>query len=68
MWVIYRPTTRDYPGEWVIRMHLTLPVHLITSIVVTHPTLEAARDDLPPGLTNIGRQPDDDPVIEEVWL
>jgi hypothetical protein len=68
MWVIYRPTTSDYPGKWVIRMHLSLPKPQTTSLVLTYPSLDTARDNLPRGLTNIGRRPDDDPVIEEVWL
>lgn len=25
MWVVYRPITREYPGLWVARMHITLP-------------------------------------------
>jgi hypothetical protein len=31
-------------------------------------TLDEARAKVPPGLTNIGRQPGDDPVIREVWV
>ncbi len=68
MWVIYRPTTRDYPGRWVARMHLTLPEARITRFVMTHDTLAGLRDLLPPGLVNIGRRREDVPVIEEVWL
>lgn len=62
------PITREYPGLWVARMHLTLPKSRPTRCVMTHNTLDALRDLLPPGLTNIGRQPADVPEIEEVWL
>ena len=68
MWVIYRPSTQDYPGLWVARMHLSLPTHQPTNLVITGKTLETVRRQLPLGLTNIGRQTQDDPVIEEVWL
>lgn len=68
MWVVYRPTTRDFPGEWVMRMHLTLPQPKPTSVLIVADTLEAARERLPPGLVMLARDPGDDPTIEEVWL
>lgn len=68
MWVVYRPGTREYPGVWAARMHLTLPEHRPTRYVFTHDTLAELRTILPPGLTNIGREPGDEPAIEEVWL
>ena len=67
-WVIYRPTTADYSGRWVARMHVTLPVHRATRFVITHDSLEELRATLPPGLYCIGRDPEDAPVIEEVWI
>lgn len=77
IWVIYRPTTTDYPGFWVARLFtmgddgLVAPPssHRIrrgTFYVET--TLALVRSRLPPGLHCIGRQRDDDPVIEEVWI
>lgn len=68
MWVVYRPVTREYPGRWVARMHVTLPEPKPTRFVISHDTVDDLRTLLPPGLTNIGRHPDDLPEIEEVWL
>lgn len=68
MWTIYRPTTKDYPGMWVGRMFLTLPESSATDLLITGSTLEEVRQQLPPGLVNLGRDDEDDPVIEEVWL
>lgn len=68
MWVIYRPVTREYPGKWVTRMHVTLPQSRPTRFVMTHDTLEELREQLPPGLTRLDRQRGDLPEIEELWL
>jgi hypothetical protein len=68
MWTVYRPTTSDLPGLWVARMHISLPTPQLTGLAIMGATLEEVRQQLPPGLTNIGRKPADDPVIEEVWL
>jgi len=68
MWVIYRPVTREYPGKWVARMHLTLPTPRHTGFVILHDSIEALRDALPPGLACLERSPDDAPQIAEVWL
>lgn len=68
MWVIYRPTTSDFEGWWVARMWLTFPELKATLTSIDSPTLKGVRCRLPGGLTCIGRHPDDDPVIEEVWL
>jgi len=68
MWTIYRPTTKDYQGIWVGRMHLTLPRPHATDLLIAGSTLDEVREQLPPGLTNIGRNDEDDPVIEEVWI
>jgi hypothetical protein len=68
LWVIYRPTTREYPGAWVARMHVTLPQAKPTRFVMTHQTVEELRQLLPPGLTCLGRYPEDPPEIEEVWI
>jgi hypothetical protein len=68
MWTIYRPTTRDYPGRWIARLHLSLPTPEPTQYVILADTLEALRARLPLDLTRLARNPEDDPVIEEVWL
>jgi len=68
MWTIYRPTTKDYNGIWVGRMFLTLPEPHATDLLVAGASLEEVRQQLPPGLINIGRNDEDDPVIEETWL
>ncbi len=68
MWVVYRPTTREYPGFWVARMHVTLPAPRPTRFVITHDTLADLRGLLPVGLANFGRQAGDGAEIEEVWF
>lgn len=68
MWVIYKPTTLEYPGHWVARMHVALPEPKPTRFVITHDTLDELRTILPAGLANIGRNVEDVPEIEEVWL
>jgi hypothetical protein len=68
MWVVYRPSNHDYPGLWVMRMHITLPEPSATSLVVAHEDLEALHELIPEWLTNLGRAAGDDVYIEEVWL
>ena len=68
MWVICNPTTEDFAGQWVARMHLSLPIPEATDLIIVGESLDAVREQLPDGLTNIGRQAGDDPVIAEVWL
>lgn len=68
MWVVYGPTTREYPGSWVARMHITLPEPRPTRFVITHDTIEDLRMLLLPWLTRLDRNPDDAPEIAEVWL
>lgn len=68
MWVIYRPVTREYPGRWVARMHLSIPVPRPTRFVMTHDSRDELREMLPPGLHNLGRYAEDVPEIEEVWV
>lgn len=68
MWVVYGPVTREYPGLWVARMHVTLPAQRPTRFVITHDSLEGLRGILPPGLTRIGRNQMDVPEIVETWI
>jgi len=68
MWVIYNQATSDYPGRWVTRLHLSLPNPEHTRFVLLRDTLQDIRDALPPGLTRMNRDPNDDANIVEVWL
>jgi hypothetical protein len=68
MWVVYRPITREYPGFWVARMHVTLPEPRPTRFVITHDSLPELRQMLPCFTARLARHPDDPPEIEEVWL
>lgn len=67
MFTIYH-NPRDYPGMFAVRRwteHLGEPqpgdVHLAS-------TLEEARQLIPEGLHNLGREPSDDPAIVETWI
>lgn len=68
IWTVYdRP--RDYPTSFVARLSVVHgPEPVMTRKVVTGPTLEAVRGQLPAGLTCLPRNPQDDPVIVECWL
>lgn len=72
MWVITcRP--KDYPDEyvarrWLVFNHGPTPASGDTGDVLVSDTLDGVRDQLPPGLHNIGRQGNDHPVIVEVWV
>jgi hypothetical protein len=68
MWIIYRPTTKDFPGRWVGRLHITLPRTYPTNVAVFGDTLDEVRNKLPKGLRMLSRSSEDFPVIEEVWL
>ena len=67
--VIYE-NPKDYPGKVVGRWHHILPggtrIEAEPAFVVD--TLAAAREEVPSGLHNLGRRPEDDPVIVEVWV
>lgn len=62
--------TRDYGDAFVVRRWIIVPNGFAAADVEPHAvcgSLEAARLEVPPGLVNIGRADDDDPVIVEVW-
>jgi hypothetical protein len=69
MLVIYQ-SPRDYPDKIVGRWHHIRPggtsIDLDPAFVVD--ALTEARAEIPPGLHNLGRKPEDDPVIVEVWI
>lgn len=68
MWVVYDQTTREYPGMWVSRMHITLPEPRPTRFVMSHDSLEELRALLPPGLSRLSRDKSDPPEVVEIWL
>jgi len=68
VWTVYRPITREYPGLWMARMHVVLPVVKPTRFVLIHDSLEELRTLLPPGLVKAAADPRDVPEIEETWL
>jgi hypothetical protein len=69
LWVIYEKP-RDFPDAWVVRPQT---VHRGGAIVpsptaVLCPSLEVARQYVPPGKVCLARDPNDDPVIVESWI
>jgi hypothetical protein len=78
-WTITGPTTTDFPGfyvarAWAVGRELRWPF-LVDDAGVVHAyvgcccaTLDEARRCVSPWLTNIGREPGDDPVIVESWF
>jgi hypothetical protein len=68
MWTIYAHP-KDYPQGYVVRRCQALAGVVAHDLhAQTAGDLQAARLHVPPGKVCIGRQPDDDPVIVEVWL
>jgi hypothetical protein len=58
---------RDYPEEFVVR-RWTLDQPERGDPFLRGASLDDVRALLPPGLYNLGRHEDDDPVIVEVWV
>lgn len=69
LWTVY-DHPHDFPDLFVARLYVvgSGPNFGATDRIVTGPTLEAVRAQLPAGLHNLGRQPDDDPKIVETWI
>lgn len=71
VYVIY-DHPRDYPDHFVLRawdVAGSVPVPIPELQTRLAATLDEARGHLPPDwLVNIGRQPDDDVAILEVWI
>lgn len=68
LWVIYDHPV-DHPESFVVRPQEVVAGQVVPG--VAHrlaETLEDARASLPDGLFCLGRMPDDDPVIVEVWV
>lgn len=72
-WAVYEDPA-DYPGKWVVRRFaITQTGNAIVSIekdaepLIVADSLDEARKVIPQGAYCLGRHPDDDPVIFEVW-
>lgn len=67
-WTIYKKP-KDYPNNFVVRRHRITPGHSEpTADFALFETLEDAREHIPDGCMNLGRFPEDDPVIAETWM
>ncbi len=74
-WVIYR-RPRDYPKGCVLRAQWPMRDGTVVADTIAWfsdyeddaQSIAALRDILPPGLTCLGRQPNDDPCIVESWV
>ena len=69
LYTIYKDPT-DYPGHHVVREHKIndrLDVE-ISRLAYVCSTLEQARKAVPAGCLRLGRMPEDDPCIVEVWV
>jgi hypothetical protein len=70
MWTVTWNTS-DYPWQAAARPILvgvgTSTTQPLRSVLLAH-SVDAVRDQLPPGLSRLERDAADDPVILEVWL
>lgn len=68
LWTVYcRP--KDYPYGYIARRHdVHMGFSMPTDKIVTSTTLEGVRRQLPVGLVRLDRNPNDDPVIVEIWI
>lgn len=67
-WVIYAHP-RDYPGQYAMRRwDRRAGTMLATDDMALADSLEEIREALPPGLYRLGRFPDDNVSIVEVWV
>jgi hypothetical protein len=64
IWTIYAHPS-DYPADFVARLFTQ---HGRTDMILTADSLGGLRGQLPPGLTCLMREPNDDPVIVESWV
>lgn len=70
MYVIYEKP-KDFPTGFVVRKMVIQrgnPIPIPAGVLGTADTLEKARQFLPPGLTNLHRDPRDEPQIVETWM
>ncbi len=69
LFVIYDHPS-DYPDAFVVREWVVVgaEVYVAKEPLAVSPELDLARMELPSGLFNIGRGPEDDQAIREVWI
>lgn len=70
-WTIYQDPD-DFPGKWVVRRFAIthngeVSIEADTEPLIVTDSLNEARKVIPPGAYCIGRHPEDDPAIYEVW-
>ena len=59
----------DYPDHYVVRAWYVIGGQVLACPLARRAgTLDEARQHVPPGVSNIGRNGDDDPVLREVWI
>jgi hypothetical protein len=68
IWTVYE-WPDDYPDGYVARLFLVgKDRNGPTTQAFYGPTLQSVRDQLPPGLARLPREPNDEAQIVEVWL
>jgi hypothetical protein len=72
LYTIY-DSPRDFPGEFICRRFEIIcdgaeRMPVAREMVARGPTLQAVRDQLPPGLYRLGRDVTDEPQIVETWV
>lgn len=67
IWNVYF-NPKDYPGLYVARKFLIKEVDVPTLEVLTAPTLQELRDQLPWGLVPWPRHPSDPSICVESWF
>jgi hypothetical protein len=69
MWHVYAPPFNDYPPDtYVAQLFRTRPKLERLPYCFHHEDLDRLREMMPPTCTSIGRSPDDDPQLIEVWV
>jgi hypothetical protein len=72
IYVVFDPTTKDYPGRYVVRRQIAHGGEIWIDAEPTGVTrtLEDARDTIPDieALTRLAKDPDEDPNIVECWV
>ena len=64
LWTIYKHPL-DYPNKYIARKFI---LDKPTLEIKIGDTLEEVRELLPIGLTRFERNPNDDPIIVEIWM
>lgn len=70
LWTIYE-SPADYPGKFVVRKWGIIEdcnEPIADKFCYIEDSLIAARERIPKDRYNLGRQPNDDPVIVETWI